>query len=60
MTAETKIEYVPSLYQLGLYLQEQFDAGYRIVEGWPLQTGWQYEVKMTKTSKKKNPDKGGA
>ncbi|HCI1171274.1 TPA: hypothetical protein NOB78_002952, partial [Enterococcus faecium] len=29
-------------------MQKGFDEGYRITEGWPVQLGWIYEVKMEK------------
>lgn len=46
MSKEYKIEPASSLYEVGMAMQRGFDEGYRITEGWPVQIGWIYEVKM--------------
>lgn len=46
MTKEFMIVPASSLYQVGIEMQKGFDDGYRITEGWPVQLGWIYEVKM--------------
>lgn len=38
---------IPSLCLVGDYIQENVLKGYRLVEGYPLNFGWQYEVVMT-------------
>lgn len=43
-----RITAASSLYQVGIEMQKGFDEGYRITEGWPVQLGWIYEVKMEK------------
>lgn len=47
-----------TLYDVGMEMQKGFDEGYRISEGWPVQIGWIYEVKMEKdleVAEKKGP-----
>lgn len=39
----------PNLYLVGLYIQENALKGYRLVEGYPMLFGYQYETAMEKT-----------
>ncbi len=39
---------IPSLCLVGEYIQTHVQQGYRLVEGYPLSYGWQYEVIMEK------------
>lgn len=43
-----RIEPAPTLQDVATVLQKGFDEGYRVSEGWPIQIGWYYEVKMEK------------
>lgn len=36
----------PNLGNMGLEIQDNVLKGYRLVEGYPLQLGWQYEAIM--------------
>lgn len=36
----------PNLYLVGLYIQENALKGYRLVEGYPMLFGYQYETMM--------------
>lgn len=36
----------PSLLTLGEFIQEHAQQGYRLIEGYPAQSLWQYEVCM--------------
>ena len=36
----------PNLGNMGLEIQENVLKGYRLVDGYPLQLGWQYEAIM--------------
>jgi hypothetical protein len=45
---EYRIEPASTLQDVGIALQKGFDEGYRVSEGWPVQIGWYYEVKMEK------------
>ena len=38
-----------NLYLVGLYIQENALKGYKLVEGYPILTGWQYETMMELT-----------
>lgn len=38
-----------SLLELGTVIQEAVKEGYTIEEGWPLQYGYWFEVRVTKT-----------
>lgn len=64
MTMDTKINLLSSLHDVGAYMQEQWNEGYSICPGWPIQLGWMYEVKMIKgdstESKPVGRPKGGA
>lgn len=37
-----------SLCNVGTYIQDNVQKGYRLVEGYPLSYGWQYEIIMVK------------
>lgn len=37
-----------SLCNVGTYIQDNVQKGYRLVEGYPLSYGWQYEIIMEK------------
>lgn len=41
----------PNLYLVGLYIQENALKGYRLVEGYPMLFGYQYETAMEKVEK---------
>lgn len=41
----------PNLYLVGLYIQENALKGYKLVEGYPMTSLWQYEVMMEKAGK---------
>lgn len=43
---EYRVEPASTLSDVGVKLQQGFDDGYRVSEGWPIQIGWIYEVKM--------------
>lgn len=45
---EYRIEPAATLQDVAIVLQKGFDEGYRVSEGWPIQLGWYYEVKMEK------------
>ena len=38
----------PNLYLVGLYIQENALNGYKLVEGYPMMLGYQYETQMEK------------
>ena len=44
-----------SLYNVGLYIQDNVQKGFRLVEGYPLSYGWQYEIIMTKDAVTEQP-----
>ena len=45
-----EFEYVsPNLVCIGSVMQEKFDEGFRVVDGYPLQTSWQYVVRMERS-----------
>ena len=43
---------IPSLCNVGTYIQDNVLQGYRLVDGSPSQYGWQYEVVMIKEAGK--------
>jgi hypothetical protein len=55
---DERIEPANTLQDVASILQKGFDEGYRVSEGWPIQIGWYYEVKMEKdleVAEKKGP-----
>lgn len=40
-----------SLCNVGTYIQDNVQKGYRLVEGYPLSYGWQYEIIMERIEK---------
>lgn len=47
----------PNLSTLGEYIQQNVLNGYRLVEGYPNNYGWQYQVVMTKAAADVAPKK---
>jgi hypothetical protein len=48
MTKDIKNTKAFSLLELGKVIEDAVNDGYTVVEGWPLQFGWWYEIQFEK------------